>query len=89
MSRFERFMRPAWLTAPYQILRGLLEAEIYSYARSKGLFAGISLEGAGLAPNPQDIANYYGRGVTYKQLLFGGGPPKVPAEADAFRKTLP
>ncbi len=66
-----------------------LKAEIYSYARSKGLFAGISLEGARLAPNPQDIANYYGRGVTYKQLLFGGGPPEVPEEADAFRKSLP
>ena len=66
-----------------------LKAEIYSYARSKGLFAGISLEGARLAPNPDDNANYYGRGVTYKQLLFGGGPSTVPAEADEFRKALP
>ena len=64
-------------------------AEIYSYARSKGLFAGLSLEGARLAPNKDDIANYYGRGVTYKQLLFEGGPPTVPAEVDAFRKVLP
>src|SRR2546422_7475400 len=46
-----------------------LKSEIYSYARSKGLFAGLSIEGARLAPNPTDIANYYGRGVTYKQLL--------------------
>ena len=66
-----------------------LKAEIYSYARSKGLFAGISLEGARLAPNPDDNANYYGRGVTYKQLLFGAGPRTMPAEAEEFRKALP
>ena len=66
-----------------------LKAQIYSYARSKGLFAGVSLEGARLAPNPADNASYYGRGVTYKQLLFGSGTPTMPAEADAFRSTLP
>lgn len=66
-----------------------LKAEIYSYAKSKGLFAGISLEGARLAPNPQDNAGYYGRGVTYRQLLLGGGPSTMPAEAAAFRSALP
>ena len=66
-----------------------LKSEIYSYARSKGLFAGVSLEGARLAPNPEDVTSYYGPGVTYKQLLFGAGPAKVPSEADVFRKTLP
>jgi lipid-binding SYLF domain-containing protein len=66
-----------------------LKSEIYSYARSKGLFAGLSIEGARLAPNPTDITNYYGRGVTYKQLLFGAGPESIPAEADEFRKVLP
>jgi lipid-binding SYLF domain-containing protein len=66
-----------------------LKAEIYSYARSKGLFAGVSLEGARLAPNHHDITDYYGRGVTYKQLLFGNGPRNMPLEAREFRKTLP
>ena len=66
-----------------------LKAEIYSYARSKGLFAGVSLEGARLAPNRDDIVRYYGRGVTYKQLLFGSRPPTMPAEAEEFRKVLP
>jgi len=66
-----------------------LKSEIYSYARSKGLFAGVSLEGARLAPNPEDNAHYYGRGVTYKQLLFGAGPRTVPAEAAEFHKALP
>lgn len=66
-----------------------LKAEIYSYARSKGLFAGISFEGARLAPNPEDIAHYYGPGVTYKQLLFGAGPSTMPAEAAGFSRALP
>ena len=66
-----------------------LKSEIYSYARSKGLFAGLSLEGARLAPNPTDIVNYYGRGVTYNQLLFGRAPKTRPAEAEAFVTTLP
>ena len=66
-----------------------LKSEIYSYARSKGLFAGASIEGAHLGPNEQDIVNYYGRGVTYKQLLFGDGPKTMPAEAVTFHNMLP
>jgi lipid-binding SYLF domain-containing protein len=66
-----------------------LKAEIYSYARAKGLFAGLSLEGARLAPNPTDIANYYGHGVTADQLLFGNGPKQTPAEAGSFVTILP
>jgi lipid-binding SYLF domain-containing protein len=66
-----------------------LKAEIYSYAQSKGLFAGISLEGARLAPNPTDITNYYGHGVTADQLLFGSGPKKTPVEAEGFGSILP
>jgi SH3 domain-containing YSC84-like protein 1 len=65
-----------------------LNSEIYSYARSKGLFAGLSVEGARLAPNATDIVNYYGKGVTYNKLLFGSRPA-MPAEAESFRKMLP
>jgi lipid-binding SYLF domain-containing protein len=66
-----------------------LKSEIYSYARSKGLFAGLSVEGARLSPNATDIGNYYGPGVTYNQLLFGAGSKRKPAESETFRKTLP
>jgi len=66
-----------------------LKSEIYSYARTKGLFAGLSVEGARLAPNPSDNASYYGRGVTYKQLLFGNAPHSMAPEAVAFRNMLP
>ncbi len=66
-----------------------LKAEIYSYAKSKGLFAGLSLEGAELTPDKGDNRDYYGSDVTTTQLLFGSGPANVPAEAQRFRQALP
>lgn len=66
-----------------------LKSEIYSYARSKGLFAGLSIEGARLAPNSDDVRKYYGPGVTYNHLLFESAPTPIPAEADTFRRVLP
>ena len=66
-----------------------LKAEIYSYAKSKGLFAGLSLEGAELKPDKDDDRDYYGSGVTTTQLLFGSAPANVPAEAQTFQKALP
>lgn len=66
-----------------------LKAEIYSYAKSKGLFAGISLEGAELKPDEGDNREYYGSGVTTTQLLFGGALANVPPEARTFQQALP
>jgi lipid-binding SYLF domain-containing protein len=66
-----------------------LKAEIYSYAKSKGLFAGISLEGAELRPDDDANHDYYGGGVTTTQLLFGGVPANVPSEARTFQQELP
>jgi lipid-binding SYLF domain-containing protein len=39
---------------------GQLKAEIYSYSRSRGLFAGVSLEGAGLLVDGDANAAFYG-----------------------------
>lgn len=66
-----------------------LNAEIYTYAKSKGLFAGLSIEGARLAADGKSNALYYGEPVTVKQLLFEHKAPRVPAEAEAFRKAFP
>jgi lipid-binding SYLF domain-containing protein len=66
-----------------------LNAEIYTYAKSKGLFAGLSIEGARLAADKKANAQYYGRPVSLKQLLFEQSAPKVPEEAETFRKALP
>jgi lipid-binding SYLF domain-containing protein len=66
-----------------------LNAEIYTYAKSKGLFAGLSLAGARLSADKKSNALYYGRPVTVKQLLFEHKAPRGPEEAEAFRKALP
>ena len=41
-----------------------LEAEVYSYSRSKGLFAGITLNGASLAIDAPSNKNFYGNAMT-------------------------
>ncbi len=66
-----------------------LNAEVYSYAKSRGLFAGISFEGARLAADQKSINRYYGRRLWAEQILFEHKVPKVPPEARAFVKALP
>lgn len=48
-----------------------LDAAIYSYSRSKGLFAGIALDGAVLDVDDDANARVYGKDVKVKQLLDG------------------
>ena len=55
-----------------------LHAEILSWSRSRGLFAGLSLEGATLRPDTEENENLYGKDVTNKQILQGEvGSPKA------------
>ena len=67
-----------------------LNAEIYSYAKSKGLFAGISLEGASLKVSDKATAAYYGSNASPKGILFASHePPHMGPEAHAFIAALP
>ena len=50
-------------------------AAVYTYSRSQGLFAGISLEGAVIATRTDANANYYGRRVTATEILSGRVKP--------------
>jgi SH3 domain-containing YSC84-like protein 1 len=59
-----------------------MRAEILSYARSRGLFAGVSISGSVLKPDRGDNEDLYGRRVNEKKLLMEGGP--VPASARAL-----
>jgi lipid-binding SYLF domain-containing protein len=61
-------------------------AAIYTYSRTKGLFAGISLEGAVLATQKDENARYYGRPVTAAEILFGRIKP--PPGASRLRAAL-
>jgi lipid-binding SYLF domain-containing protein len=66
-----------------------LDAEIYSYAKSKGLFAGISLEGARLAADRSANQVFYGAAVDPKTLLLDHRSPRLPDAAKDFIATLP
>jgi SH3 domain-containing YSC84-like protein 1 len=56
-----------------------LHAEILTYSRARGLFAGVSLNGAVLRPSPDDNRMLYGKDVSAKTLLLEGNvaPPAV------------
>ena len=49
-----------------------MRAEVLSYSRSRGLFAGISLEGSTLRPDDDATADVYGRKLTARQIVLGG-----------------
>ena len=57
----------------------MMHAEILSWSRSRGVFAGVSLEGATLRPDHDDNAKLYGRSVTQREILEGRAP--APAAA--------
>ncbi len=48
-----------------------MRAEILSYSRSRGLFAGISLEGSTLRQDKKANARIYGRKITAREILRG------------------
>jgi len=49
-----------------------MHAEILSYSRTRGLFAGASLDGAVIKQDKDDNEKLYGRRITAKEILFGG-----------------
>jgi SH3 domain-containing YSC84-like protein 1 len=57
-----------------------LRAEILSYSRSRGLFAGISLEGSTLRPDNNANEKLYGKKVTATEIVRQGAVP-VPSSA--------
>ncbi len=64
----------------------LANAEFLTYSRSKGLFAGIDLNGDEVNQNKKDTAALYGRDVTFQAVLSGNVPP--PAATTHFVKTV-
>jgi lipid-binding SYLF domain-containing protein len=64
-----------------------LRAEILSYSRARGLFAGISLEGSTLRPDDDANKRLYGKSVKAKDIVFNHAEP-VPASAKLLVATL-
>ncbi len=63
-----------------------LNAEFLTYSRSKGLFAGLDLDGTVLSQNQDDTRAEYGADVPYASILQGNTP--VPPEAKSFVRTV-
>jgi lipid-binding SYLF domain-containing protein len=49
-----------------------MHAEVLSWSRSQGLFAGIALEGATLRPDMDDNAAIYGKRLGNREIVTGG-----------------
>jgi SH3 domain-containing YSC84-like protein 1 len=64
-----------------------LHAEILSYSRSQGLFAGLSLDGSVLKQDEDDNQKLYGRRVSAKQILIDG-TVRTPRAARKLISTL-
>lgn len=64
-----------------------LKAEIYSYSRARGLFAGAALDGTALTIDNDANQAVYGEGVTARRI-FDGGVSAVPNAVVDFRDRL-
>jgi SH3 domain-containing YSC84-like protein 1 len=64
-----------------------LRAEILSYSRARGLFAGVSLAGSSLRPDGDGNARIYGEGVSAKQIVIDS-KIHAPASAKLLLATL-
>ncbi len=59
-----------------------MSAELLSYSRNKGLFAGIDLDGTSVSQNSEDTELYFGRSLSFESIL--NGSVDVPEGAKAF-----
>lgn len=64
-----------------------LKADIVSYARARGLFAGIALNGARIASGPKANRAYYGRPLAVDDIIVRNAAP-MPSAAAGLMKTL-
>jgi len=64
-----------------------LRAEVLTYSRSRGLFAGISLEGSTLRPDNDANERIYGKKIEAKEIALHGAVP-VPPSANLLISTL-
>jgi SH3 domain-containing YSC84-like protein 1 len=58
----------------------VMRAEMLSYSRSRGLFAGVSLEGSTLRPDNDANALVYGKAIDAREIVKGSVPPPAAAK---------
>lgn len=64
-----------------------MDAEILTYSRAKGLFAGVSLDGATLRADKDDNRDFYGKDVDARRILIDAAV-EMPAEARPLASAL-
>src|SRR6185436_8791110 len=65
-----------------------MTAEMLSYSRSKGIFAGIDLSGGSLRPDKDANARAYGANATARDVALGTARVEMAPAAKAFRDAL-
>jgi lipid-binding SYLF domain-containing protein len=63
-----------------------MRAQVLTYSRARGVFAGISLNGAVINENREATRDFYGRMVPFKTILRGN--IASPLEAEKWHDTL-
>lgn len=63
-------------------------SEVYSYSRSRGLFVGVSLEGAGVTMDRKSNAAFYGSSSITPEQIFKSSPKVAPDIANNFVQVL-
>jgi SH3 domain-containing YSC84-like protein 1 len=68
-----------------------MKVDILTYSRSKGLFAGVSLEGASMDTDDDANKAVYGKAITAKEIVAGGQAPTPAAKPldEVLNKTSP
>ncbi len=64
------------------------KAEVFSYSRSRGIFAGVALEGAAITMDRVANAAFYGSSSITPELIFASSGNAVPAVANTFVQVL-
>ena len=64
------------------------KAEVVSYARTRGLFVGISLEGTGVTMDRKANVAFYGSATMTPEKIFASSPNIAPNIANTFVQTL-
>jgi lipid-binding SYLF domain-containing protein len=63
-------------------------SEVFSYSRSRGLFAGVALEGAGITMDRKANAAFYGSASITPEQIFAGSGNAAPQAANNFVQVL-
>ncbi len=63
-----------------------MKAEVLTYSRARGVFAGIDLNGASVSQDKDETRVLYGKFIPFQEILSGSIPP--PASTESFLETV-